>query len=231
LTLYRAWPDAGPKFIARSNEKRRDAMVKAESGIVRFGAAMFVCAICLPAHADYKITPLSGGLSSIFSGPGDSFSLDLVLTSDTADTHLSSEFRVLFSEPGLKYVSYNWGDGYTTGGQDDISSPCANSQLIDAASYALTADVDLFFSNLTNDGAVFGVGTILSLLLEVPSDWFKHHPGVYQVEVSIVPELFFDGFNVIPTTAGGVFLVNIPGPAAIGLLALAGAIRPRRRRS
>jgi len=206
-------------------------MVKSESGVVRFGAAMFVCAICLPAHADYQITPLSGGLSSILRGPGDSFSLDIVLTSDTANTHLSSEFRVLFSEPGLRYLSYQWDTGYTTGGQDDISSPCAFQQLIDAASYALTTDVDLFFSNLTDEGFAYGVGSILSLLLEVPSDWFVNHPGVYQVEVFVVPELFFDGFDVIPTTRGGSFFVNIPGPGAICLLALAGAIRPRRRRS
>jgi len=213
-------------------------MFKIESGVVRFGAVMFVCAICLPAYGGYVITPLSGGMSKIEIDPRDSkekrtFSLDIVLTSNAADTHLSSEFRVVFSEPGLEYILYAWGTDYTTGGIDDISNPFISGlplSFIDAASYAPTSDVDLYFSNVTNDNFEFGVGTIMSLMLAVPSNWFQTHQGVYQVEVSVVPELFFDGSFAIPTTAGQVFLLNIPGPPALALLALVGAIRPRRRR-
>ena len=209
-------------------------MCKVQTRAVRFVAAMLVWALGASAHGEYFITALSDGMSDITTLPGNAFTLDIVVTSDAADTHLFSQFRVVFSEGRLEYVSYEWGAGYTTGGVDDLSDPFVSdlSTVIDAGSYAPTSDVDLYFSNLTDDGAVFGIGTIVSLQLYVPLAMYEQFPGISPIEISVVPELFLDGFDVIPATAGQAFrLYLVPGPSAFGLFVFAGVIRPRRRRT
>lgn len=183
------------------------------------------------ATADYILTPLSGGSSTLDVSPGDTFTLDLILTSDAGDEHLSSEFRLLFSQPGLTYLDYMWGVGYTTGGIDDVSVPFIDNlpAIIDENSYGSPADIDLYFSNLTDDGEVFGEGVITSLTLMVPAEW---EPVPDSIDIWVVPELFFDGFYAIPTTAGPTFTLNIvPVPATLCLFGGAALFARRRKRS
>ena len=183
-----------------------------------------------PAQAGYILTPLSGGSSTLDVQRGETFVLDLHLTSDASDTHLSSEFLVLFSQAGLMYVEYSWGTGYTTGGIDDVSVPFIDDlpALIDGTSYGSPSDVDLYFSNLTDDGQVFAEGIIVSLTLMLPSNW---EPLPDSINISALPDLFFDGFTAIPTTAGPAFTLNIiPAPPTAILLASVFLLGRRRRR-
>lgn len=187
---------------------------------------------CAVAHGAYTLTPLVGGLNKVDVMPGDSFDLDIVLTSDAADDHLSSEFRVLFSDPGIQYNSYQWGNGYTNGGIDDVSVPSLGdlTTTIQSNSYNPTADIDVYFSNLTDDGAMFGEGVLVTLSLTVPADWV---PGPDSITISLEPELFFDGFEAIPTVASSTFMLNIPSPGGISAFAVffskIGTARRRRR--
>ena len=153
------------------------------------------------ATADYILTPLSGGVSSLNVAPGDTFTLDLVLTSDASDTHLSSEFSLFFSQSGLLYQDYAWGNGYTTGGIDNVSVPYIDDlpTIIDGNSYGSPADIDLYFSNLTDDGEVFGEGILTSLTLMVPSA-SESVPG--SIDIWVVPDLFFDGFGAVRRRRG-----------------------------
>ena len=50
----------------------------------------------------------SGGNSSLSVNPGDSFSVDVVMSSDTSDTSTSVLFTVEFDRAGPVYDSYLW---------------------------------------------------------------------------------------------------------------------------
>ena len=67
-----------------------------------------LAASMVSAEGAYIVTPLSEGIGSRTVDLGESFDLDVVLTSDAADEHLSAVFRVAFSSPGLSYESYQW---------------------------------------------------------------------------------------------------------------------------
>lgn len=192
--------------------------------------ALLACALNSFVQADYILTPLSGGLDEITVSPGDSFTLDLILSSNAGDTHLSSAFSLIFSDSGLMYESYSWGAGYTNGGIDDISIPGLGDlpTPITSSSYGITPDIDIYFENLTDDGQEFGSGTIISVLLLVPSGWTPLPDTVF---ISVLPDLFFDGFNPITTTAGPDFTLHIiPAPPCLYLLAIAGFANVSRRR-
>jgi hypothetical protein len=188
-----------------------------------------------PATADYILTPLSGGADEIWIDVNGTetertFTVDLILTTNAGDAHLSSEFRLLFSQPGLTYFDYNWGTGYTTGGIDDVSVPFIDDipTIIDENSFGSPADIDLYFSNLTNDGEVFGEGILTRLTLMVPAAW---EPVPDSINIWVVPELFFDGFNAIPTAAGPTFTLNIvPAPGTLCLFSGVLLFGRRRRR-
>ena len=53
-------------------------------------------------YASYILTPLSDGQDTLVAHPGDSLTLDLVLTSDAADTHNALSIDVTFSQPRAK---------------------------------------------------------------------------------------------------------------------------------
>ena len=191
-----------------------------------------ICALAVPASANYVITPLCDGLSSKTVLPGESFDLDIVLTSDGSDVHDSAIFQVVFSKPSLSYNSYTWYSPYLNGTDDDDSTPIIgdlplilDADTLSGAGYPAGV-VDIELSNTADSD--FVIGTLATLTLEVPSGWSTIPDSVL---ISIVPDTFADGFATIPTTAGQEFTLNIvPEPASLGLLAIGSLAAFRRKR-
>ena len=199
--------------------------------------ALAMCLLPLPVYATYIITPLSSGASSLDLLPGDSFDLDVVLTSGASDEHLSAIFRVIFSSPGLSYESYDWQVPYANGTQDDDSDPLIGDLpvLLDADTLTgpgyPTGVVDVELSNVVPDPSIpFRTGTLVTLTLEVPLDY----PVPETVTIGIEPDQLYHGLEEIPTTAGPDFTLHVvPEPAGLCLLIAAAAFlgrRPRRRK-
>ena len=188
-----------------------------------------VCALAVPASADYVVSPRSSdGLSSKTVIAGESFDLDIVLESDASDVHDVPLFQVVFSKPGLTYLSYTWMSPFANDGDGSVSFPDDDSRpllkdlsvTLDADTLSRTQDpagvVDVELSNSADSD--FGVGVLVTMTLEVPSDW---SPIPDSVLINVVPDTFTSGFATIPTTAGQEFTLNIiPEPASLGLLAL-----------
>ncbi|MBC7771464.1 MAG: hypothetical protein H7210_03100 [Pyrinomonadaceae bacterium] len=170
-------------------------------------------------------------MTSITRTPGQSFDLDITLTSDAADQHNSAIFRVVFSSPGLVYQDYEWSTPYVTGGIfDDCLPPIADlpviisPQLVQGPGFpAGVSDIEL--SNVVGSGT-FGVGLLARLTFLVPSDY----AGADQMTISVAPDTFARGFDEIPTLAGTSVLVTIPAPVTSTMLILGlGVGVPRRR--
>ncbi len=185
--------------------------------LCRYFIAVLLCCFIFhsSAHADYTLSPLSGGSASKTVQKGDSFSLDLVLTSDGSDEHNSAIFRVVFSSGGLSYESYAWTAPYATGTTDDDSKP-----LIADLPTVLTADtlsgpgypagtVDIELSNVLAS-ATFGTGTLATMTITVPASY----SGSNSVTISVAPDTFADGFTEINTIAGPSFKLTTVDPCA-----------------
>ena len=192
-----------------------------------------VLGLCTAAGADYIIAPLSNQAGSLSLLPGESFDLDIVLSSDAGDGHISSIFRVEFSQAGLVCQRQSWQAPYSTGSVDDLSIPGAGGP---ALPYALDADVlsglaypvgvvDMELTNVTDTGS-FGAGTLVTLGLLVPEGF-----GEGVVTIGVVPDTFDTGLAEIPTTSGPNFtLTVVPEPATAGLLIPGAWLAPCRRR-
>ena len=190
--------------------------------------------IAAPTEADYIVTPLVEGMSSVTVEWGDSFTLDLDLSSDAGDTHNSAIIDVIFAEPGILYEAYEWAAPYVTAPPYDDSAPilAALPLLLDADTLAgpgyPDGVVDVELSNVLI-GGTFGEGTLVSLDLTVPAD-FGYEGSVF---IAASPDTIADGFDVIPSTGGQVFeLVVVPEPSggAVLLAVFLGVLRYRRRR-
>ncbi len=202
------------------------------------GVASLMLAVC--GHAGYMLTPSVGGQPSLDVAAGQSFTLDVVLTSDAADQHNSSIFGLLFSSGGLVLEGFEWSSPYVTGGLFDFSKPAWNQfplalgpDTLSGPGYDPNA-VDIELSNITGvlgqPVQYFGTGVLATLLFTVPSDW----SGPSQVVISALPDTFAKGFTVIDTQAGDDFVLNIVVPGPAGLLVLVGVVgigRRSRRRS
>lgn len=195
-------------------------------------SALAIAALSSGAQADYTLTPLSGGLSSVSAAPGSTITVDVALTSTGSDVHNSSIFRVVFSEPGLEFLSYTWGSPYETGTIFDASQPGLGSlpmvlsaSALEGAGYP-SGVVDVEMSNVTPSGT-FSSGVLVSLTLRVPSVW----TGSDVVDISIAPDTLANGFDVVPSVGGQTLHLNIPTPAtsALALGGLAMVVRSRTR--
>jgi hypothetical protein len=184
------------------------------------------------SQAAYMLTPSSGGSNSITVAPGGSFSLDMVLTSDGADSHNSSLWSVTFSEPGLTYQSYDWQLPYVDGTSSDDSNPHATDLPTTITAASLNGPpgvVDIELTNRTPVAApLFTTGNLITLSLTVPLTY----SGSGTVLINVVPDTFANGFDDIQTTAGQQFTLNVsvPEPATAGVLLLGGALLAGRRR-
>lgn len=194
-------------------------------------AIFTLCVVVLGTQsglADYLLTPLSDGANQRSVLWGETFTLDLELASDSGDTHDSAILQIIFTRPGLSYEAYTWGAPYTNDPLYDDSTPdfAALPTLIDADTFVDPLNPSLIDVELSNVliGDDFGVGTLASLTLHVPDD-YGFQGALY---IAVQPDTFADGFNVVPTTGGQVFELNIiPEPTMLALLLLGVAFRRR----
>jgi autotransporter-associated beta strand protein len=180
-------------------------------------AAVLSLLVLIPmtASATYVLTPAVDGQSSASIARGSPFSLDLDLSSPSADFHFAAIFRVDFSVPGLRYLGHTWAAPYLTAGPDNYSLPgnAAMPTLLDASSYVATSadpgTVDLYFENFLETGQ-FETGKLITLQFEVPADF-----PLGSVAIHSLP-LAFDNGDDIPTVGGTFTLHVVPGPAIWG---------------
>lgn len=196
-------------------------------------AVTCVLGISTWAQAAYVMSVESGGGSSLSVNPGDSFSLDVVMTRDGADTFASALFAVEFDTAGLEYDSYLWNAPFDTNDAFlDVSNPqiAALTTTLAVGTYVAgfgdPGTVDVLFDNALLAGS-FSDGTLLGLDLTVP---LAFAPG--SVNINVVPDFItLNGINVITTTGGADFVLTIlPEPSTMTILgiALVSLIRPRR---
>jgi hypothetical protein len=167
--------------------------------------------------ADYILQPLVNGQTSVTVQPGDSFVLDLDLSSTVSDSHYAGIFTVEFSKPGLSYLDHTWSTPYVTSSADNRSVPTISEcpiVLTESSYVAGSSDpgtVDVYFENFLNSGE-FGVGKIVSMNLDVPSGF-----PLGDVSVRAIPIGFDKGFD-IPSTGGMFTLHVVPEPGIFVLL-------------
>lgn len=188
-------------------------------------AILGLCVLCgvATARADYILRPSSGGATSLTVNWGDTFALDLVLSTAANDKSNSAIFQVRFTEPGLMYEDYAWAAPYMD--YDPLLPLDDSTPLLPDLPAEITPDLlsgpgylpnlsDVELSNVLLSGT-FGAGTLATLTLHVP----ENYGFVGSIYVSAAPDTFANGFSVIPTTAGQVFeLIVVPEPASVGLL-------------
>lgn len=203
-------------------------------------AAVGVCLLALPveAQAEYTITPLFEGSSTATVDRGDAFDLSVLLTSSGSDQHNSIIFMANCSSPGLIYEDYTWHSPYETAPAScfDDSHPSAGelpsvltAETYDNPDYPGAADV--YLSNATEQ--LFTTGTVVSLTLSVPAGYAGPDTVTIGLREDTVGEGFaiHDGFDQVPTTAGGDFTLHIvPEPATLLLVTMGGAWLVARRR-
>lgn len=175
-------------------------------------------AITVGAYGDYTLTPQIDGTSVSAMAWGGSVDIDVVLTSDASDSHYASLFTVEFSKQNLTYSNYLWGAPYETGGVDDYSSPSLGELplSLDANTFISTpgpdpGTIDAWFENIVPMGDdqnpvdnPFTTGTIVTITVDIPSSF-----PLGQVTITVIPDLFDDGFASVPTSAGGSLTLNI----------------------
>lgn len=195
----------------------------------RYCVAVAFLAVCAgTASADYIVTPLVGGSSTAQVQPGETFNLDIVLTSNVGDQHNSAIVRLVFWTPGLEYDSYVWGTPYETGTIWDDSSPFLTElptvlgpdTFVDPY-YPGVTDIEL--SNVVPIGQpLFGVGTLVTLVLTVPPCFAPDQTVLIAVDDNDTLDtlVLANGFDIIPSTAGPVFALHVVPEPAGGVLAL-----------
>lgn len=186
-----------------------------------------------PAFGMYTLTPMSDGLNERTVALGQPFTLDVVITSDTADVHTSAVFQTRFTRAGLVLTGIEWGTPYVSGGPFEDTVPvraalpvALGPDTLVGGSYppALT-DIELGNALI---GSTFGVGTLVTLQFTVPAN-----PALVGTTfISLNPDQIFNGFTPVSSRAGQVFTLNVvipsPGAGAVlaaGLLGLAGRRR------
>src|SRR5262249_30976138 len=130
---------------------------------------------------------------------------------------------------GLVYDSYSWSAPYAANSIFDDSKPLLGSLPVTLDEFTLAGPgypagvVDVELSNAA--AGLFSQGLLATLSLTVP----LNYRGGDQL-VSVVPDPFAHGFQVIDTTAGAGFQIIVPAPPALALLAMLGCGTARRRR-
>lgn len=168
--------------------------------------AMFVCLVLTAtAEAAYTITPLIDGGSSATRTPGQTFSLDFLLTSDASDTCDSAILDVGFSSPKLLLHGYTWGGSF--------------SDSKDYEYYDFSNPTNGHFENFTM--GTFGAGALLRLNMSVPADYVPLNDSI---DIHVVPGTFALGLNnTIAVVAGPDAQLHVtPEPASWSLLAAGG---------
>ncbi len=167
------------------------------------------------AWADYTLAPEMNGRNWGTIVRGRSSTLNLELTSDANDYHLSAIFTVEFSQPGLTYSGYTWDSPYVTGGSDDWSAPgeanlpvtLALDTYQDVPGFDPNA-VDVYFENSTpiidGNDTIYTAGTIMNLTLAAPNDY-----ALGDTIITAVPDTFDDGFGTIDANGDSLTLTCV----------------------
>lgn len=192
-----------------------------------------------PADAAYVMSPVSGGQVQRTVAWGQSFNIDIALTSNAtpADTHTSALFQVRFTQPGLVMTSLTWNNPYLTGGPFDFSVPSAAALQMNPVTLGpSTLEGGLYPPGLTDIefgnalvGQTFSTGILATMTFTIPANFGYTGP----IFISLNPDEMASGFNVVPTTAPQLFRLDVivPTPAtAMLLLSLAPMATTRRRR-
>lgn len=199
------------------------------------GCVAALLAVAAPVRAGYMMSVTSGGASSASVLPGDSITLQIAMTADASETHNSAIFRVMFSNPGLRYMGYLWEAPYLNGTFDDDSKPLGGSLPVVLDDLTLSgvgypADVvDVEMSNVLPIGPNFGSGIVASMTFEVPFDY----TGEGEIQIALAPDQIALNGQDVETRTGGVFTLVIPSPgfSAVALLVGAFGVSGRGRRS
>ena len=179
-------------------------------------AGMVILTFSAAASADYVLAPVpqGGGPGPIAALPGDSFIIDMVLTSDGGDQVTSCDFFANFDMPGLKLVDSGWHHlpFETTPFQEILPAPGGS----------IAGQVS--FNTFAADS--FTEGPVAWMKIEVPM-------GFSAPLVTVSPETIRQGFFYndveIPATAGSDLQIIIPEPVTLSMMA-AGALALIRRR-
>ncbi len=181
---------------------------------MKYTSVILVCllAVAASAYGDYTLWPKVGGASSATVNQGDMFVMELVLTSDGADTHSSAIFTLEFEKPGLIYNFNGWVIPYDIDGIDNASEP-GNADLpvtgdVDTWSDIPSEDpgsIDIYLENFVpQDGEDFTTGALVVLSMTVPIGF---SPG--EMTITAVPDTFDNGWGSV-TTIGESFTLDVP---------------------
>ena len=180
-------------------------------------AGMVILTFSAAARADYILTPVpkGGGPGPIVAPPGGTFTIDMILTSDSGDSATSCDFFVNFDVPGLTLVDSGWYHGpfATTPFQEILPAP-GNS---------ITGKVS--FTTFAADP--FTEGPVAWMKIEVPTGFAD---PVVIAAAETIAEGFFYNVTEIPGTAGPPLQITIPEPVTLSMLAVGGLALIRRRR-
>lgn len=190
--------------------------------------SLVVCSIAVTAaYGEYTLTPKVGGAGVVKKDPGESFTIDFLLTSDANDVCTSAVLEVGFSRDGLRFDSYAWGSPFETGGWADGSDPSPEMGPLLNSGDLISGNV--YFDNFVETGE-YSTGVLLALTLTIPSDF----PAVGSVAINVLPhpDLWFENDSgPVSARRGTDLIVQVPEPATMSLLVLGALALMRPRRS
>jgi hypothetical protein len=172
---------------------------------------MVICLVATTLRGDYIISLSSGGTSNITAKVGEKFSLDVVLSSSSTDSHNSAIFRVIVSAPGLVYESYRWMEPYSNGTSDDDSKPILNALPANLTTNTLSGTgysnnvIDFELSNVATP-KLFSSGNLVRMEFSIPTNY----TGPDTIQFQIAPDTFANKFTPVPTQFLQPFVLNIP---------------------
>lgn len=182
-------------------------------------------ALASSAWGGYFLETSSNGQHSIAVLPGQEFTVDIVLRRDLSDAQTNEaidacSFLVEVSQPGVKYVSYQWSSPFITGGTDDFSEPNQGSasfpmEITPASDngWGLSPGaLDVYLANFNPGVETFDEGVLVTMRLQAPATG-----GAFTVRAYPDGEYSFtgpaDGWTVYPTVQGQQLQIAVPEPS------------------
>lgn len=185
-------------------------------GAARLGILVTVFILALgTARADYTVSLLSSGVSSLAIRPGQSVDLDVMLISDNFDTHQSNSLRVTFSTPGSWLQSVTWMPPFAGGVAADRSNPAKSQLPLELKADVLSgpnlppSGVDVQLANEASPNfdipPLFGSGRLARLRILVPLDFH----GPLLTSISADSFAFYQGTSLVKTAMGTPFQLKV----------------------